>query len=175
MKEVLKMKIFSKLFTKKLKKGTSIAVDGVCLTVEKVFPKTQEFQVSLVEETLKRTIFKNLHAGAILNLEPSLTLEKALAGHLVSGHVDFTTRVLKPAPHLRVAIPHHYKKFFPLKGSVCLHGVSLTISKLGQTWLEVALIPATVKSTNLKNLRAGDSIHVEIDVLARYLDHLIHN
>lgn len=169
----LKMKIFSALPRGKLQKGRSIAVNGVCLTVEEFFSKTREFQVSVVKESLKRTNFEKIRVGATFNLETSLDLKKSLDGHLVSGHVDFTTKVLKPAPNLRVVIPTQVKKFFPLKGSVCLHGVSLTICKLGKGWLEVALIPATLKVTNLKNLKVGDSIHVEIDVLARYLDQLI--
>lgn len=153
--------------------GTSILVNGVCLTVESYDIEKRAFWVSLVEETLNRTSFKGVKLGEKMNLETSLTLAKPLAGHLVLGHVDFTGEVLEPAPSLRVKIPVEFMKYFPEKGSVTLHGVSLTIAKRGENFIELALIPETLRKTNLGELKQGDTIHVEIDVLARYLETLI--
>ncbi len=155
------------------KKGTSILVNGTCLTVEKYDAKKKLFTVSLVQETLERTMFKSAKLGDKLNLESSLTLEKAVAGHLVLGHVDFTGEVLHGGPNLEIGIPFKWMKYFPKKGSVTLHGVSLTIAKRKKNSIQVALIPETMNVTNLAALKKGDRVHVEIDVLARYLESLI--
>lgn len=169
----LKLIIQSSIKNSKLKKGTSIAVNGVCLTVEKSSDMTKSFQLSLIPETIKLTTFKDIRKGDLVNLEQSLTLSTVLAGHMVLGHVDFTGSVLKTSPHLKISIPSSYAKYFPVKGSVCLNGVSLTISASGEDWLLVELIPETIRSTNLGKLKARSPINVEIDVLARYAEHLL--
>jgi riboflavin synthase len=158
---------------KYLKKGTSVLVNGVCLTVEKSDSKKKEFTLHLVEESLARTAFKSVKLGDKVNLESSLTLNKALAGHLVLGHIDFTARVLREAPLLELEIPKPYCKYFPEKGSITVHGVSLTIAKRSTNHIQVALIPETLRSTNLASFKKGDSLNIEIDVLARYLESLL--
>lgn len=164
--------IHSSLPARIFKKGTSILVNGACLTVEKYDAQKKTFTVSLVQETLERTMFKSAKLGDKLNLESSLTLEKAVAGHLVLGHVDFTGKVLHGGPNLEIEIPSKWMKYFPEKGSVTLHGVSLTIAKRKKNSIQVALIPETMKATNLAQLKKGDRVHVEIDLLARYLETL---
>ena len=164
--------IFSELPAEHFTKGNSIAVNGVCLTVETYEPPTKLFTVSLVPETLERTMFKSAKLEQKLNLETSLTLQKPLAGHLVLGHSDFTAAVLKAAPELEIAIPAEFMKYFPEKGSVTVHGVSLTIAKRHDFSIEMAIIPETLRSTNLGELQVGDSVNIEIDVLARYLETL---
>lgn len=168
----LRLTIHSTLPTEVFQKGTSILVNGVCLTVESSDASSQTFTVTLVEETLNRTLFKSVELEQKLNLETSLTLQKPLAGHLVLGHVDFTGKVTQAAPSLTVEVPANFMKYFPEKGSVTLHGVSLTIAKRHEKAIEVALIPETLRVTNLGALKVGDAIHVEIDVLARYLESL---
>lgn len=165
--------IYSELDAAHFTKGNSILVNGVCLTVETFDPTAKLFTVTLVPETLARTTFKSAELGQKLNLESSLTLQKALAGHLVLGHADFTAKVLKVAPELEIGIPEEFMKYFPEKGSVTLHGVSLTIAKRHAASIEMAIIPETLRSTNLGELKPGDGVHVEIDVLARYLETLI--
>ncbi|MEK9160300.1 MAG: riboflavin synthase [Patescibacteria group bacterium] len=165
--------IYSELPAAHFTKGNSILVNGVCLTVETYDATAMAFTVTLVAETLARTMFKSAELGQKLNLETSLTLQKPLAGHLVLGHVDFTASVVKVAPALEIAIPAEFMKYFPEKGSVTVHGVSLTIAKRHEASIEMAIIPETIHSTNLGDLQIGDGVHVEIDMLARYLETLI--
>lgn len=164
--------IYSELPAAHFTKGNSILVNGVCLTVETYDAATKLFSVSLVAETLQRTMFKSAKLEQKLNLETSLTLQKPLAGHLVLGHVDFTAKVVKEAPTLEVAIPEAFMKYLPEKGSVTVHGVSLTIAKRHEASIEIALIPETLRSTNLGELKRDDGVNIEIDVLARYLETL---
>lgn len=170
--DALALCIFSALPAKHFKKGASIAVDGVCLTVEKYETKKKYFWVTAVRETLKKTQISALSAGDTVHLEPPLTLETALGGHLVSGHVDGRAVVLKPAPHLRLQLPKELLHFCPVKGSIAVLGVSLTIAAAEENWVEMALIPETLKATKLGALKRGDLCHVEVDMIARYLEHL---
>lgn len=165
--------IYSELPAEHFTKGNSISINGVCLTVETYDALANEFTVSLVPETLERTMFKSARLEQKLNLETSLTLQKPLAGHLVLGHADFTAKVLKVAPELEISIPVEFMKYFPEKGSVTVHGVSLTIAKRRASSIEMAIIPETLRSTNLGKLQVGDGVNIEIDVLARYLETLI--
>jgi len=159
-------KIESSFPASAFKKGASIAVDGVCLTVEAYSGKV--FTVSLVKETLKKSRLGGARLGEKFNLETPLTLETPLSGHFVSGHTDSTGKVLKTEP-FQISVPEKYLKFMPEKGSVTINGVSLTIAKRLKNGIEIALIPETKKSTNLGAVRVGDSVNIEIDLLARYL------
>ena len=166
---LLSLSIQSRLPAKDLKRGTSVLVDGVCLTVEKYNSKTNCFTVSLVPETLSRTFFSKSRLGQRVNLEASLRLGDPVAGHFVLGHVDFLGKVSRVAPELSVQLPKESLKFFPDKGSLAINGVSLTIATRKTKGIEVALIPETLKNTNLSLLKKGDPVHIEIDALARYL------
>lgn len=150
--------------------GASIAVDGVCLTVEKT--ENGRFWVTAVPETLSKTCLGSLAVGDAVHLESALTLATPLGGHLVSGHVDGFATVLAPAPHLQLQLPAELVKFCPVKGSIAVLGVSLTIADAKEDWIELALIPETMKVTKLGALKTGDTVHVEIDMIARYLEHL---
>jgi riboflavin synthase len=172
-KKGLRLLIGSTLPAKIFKKGTSILVNGACLTVEKYDRRRRAFWVFLVPETLARTVFKSVKLGDKLNLESSLTLQKPLAGHLVLGHVDFVAKVSEPGPELELELPGAKLKYFPEKASITVHGVSLTIVRRKKTSIEVALIPETMRVTNLSALKKGDPVHIEIDVLARYLESLL--
>lgn len=154
------------------KKGASIMVDGVCLTVESYSRFKKIFYVSLVTETLERSRFLQVKVGDKLNLEPPVSLNTLLSGHLVTGHSDAVASVLKVEP-LQVAIPKKMMRFMAEKGSVTLNGVSLTIAKKLKNGIEIALIPETKKSTNLGLLKKGDNLNVEVDLIARYLDSLL--
>ena len=150
--------------------GASIAVDGVCLTVEKC--ENGQFWVTAVPETLSKTCLGSLVAGDSVHLESALTLATPLGGHLISGHVDGFATVLAPAPLLRLELPAELMKFCPVKGSITVLGVSLTIAEAKENWIELALIPETMKVTKLGVLKIGDRVHIEIDMIARYLEHL---
>lgn len=156
----------------KLGPGDSLAVDGVCLTVAAKERGGVLFDLS--KETLERTTLGGLRPGARLNLEPALTLQTPLSGHLVSGHVDAVGRVLRassrpPGKRLAVAFPAALRPFFVPKGSVAVAGVSLTIAALGPSSFEVELVPQTLETTNLGLLRAGAKVNLECDMVGKYV------
>lgn len=154
--------------------GASISVNGICLTVEKRRFWPRAFRVTAVQETLDRTHLSSWRVHQKVHLECSLKPSSSLGGHFVSGHVDGVGRVLQKAPRLRVSIPADLYRFLPMKGSVALDGVSLTIAKSSPEYIEVALIPETLGRTRFSSLEIGDPVHIEIDLLARYLHHSSH-
>ncbi len=156
----------------KPKAGDSINVDGVCSTVKRICGKL--FKVEYMPETLKKTTAGFFKKGTIVNLEPSLRANDRLDGHLVQGHVDTTgdIREIKKLGNsviLKIGFPKQYRKFIAEKGSISINGVSLTVVAVRKDWFTVSLVSYTLKHTNLQNLRKGDKVNIEVDVLARYL------
>jgi riboflavin synthase len=156
----------------KVSPGQSVAVDGVCLTVSSRERAVLVFDLS--QETLAKTTLGGLRPRAALNLELPVTPATLLGGHLVSGHVDYKARMLKvtsrpPGKRMIISVPGEFRPFFIPKGSVAVNGVSLTIAELRRASFEVELIPATLRSTNLGNLRAGAEINVECDMIGKYM------
>lgn len=152
--------------------GDSIAVNGACLTA--LEPTEKDFTADLSSETLNRTLLGGLRPGARVNLERALRLGDRLGGHIVQGHVDAHTQLLSIRPEgtfqrWRLAIPSALSREIAAKGSVTLDGVSLTVSTLGADWFEVALIPETLAATTLGALSSGARLHLETDVLAKYV------
>lgn len=159
-------------FAAELSLGESVAVEGVCLTVVAIGDGS--FEVEVIPETISRSRFSDFLSGALVNLERALKVGDRLGGHFVSGHVDGLGRVLRvdsgfDGHRVRVEFPSNLHLFFPEKGSVTLDGVSLTIVSCDAVAFEVALIPHTLKSTTLSRLIVGDLLHLEVDLLARYL------
>lgn len=153
--------------------GASLAVSGVCLTVVSGDPIHSQFE--LAPETLARTVLGSLHAGDWVNLEPALRMGDALGGHWVQGHVDGVVRVVERrdlGDHrvLRFETPSWAAASVVEKGSVTLDGVSLTVAAVGADWFEVALIPHTLAVTTLGERVVGDRLHLEVDVLAKYVE-----
>lgn len=156
--------------------GQSIAVDGVCLTVQSVFGPS--FSVTAVEETLRRTTLGGKKERGQVNLERSLRVGDRLDGHLVQGHVDGLATVAEvretlPGRELHFTLEPDLHRFLAEKGSVALDGVSLTVSKLTARGFHVALVPVTLERTTLSTLRPGRRVNLEIDVLARYAARLL--
>ncbi len=156
----------------KLEKGDSLAVNGVCLSLLQAERDLLSFNLS--RETLATTNLGRLKQGETLNLESPLTLSAPLGGHLVTGHADGVGRVLKnadrrPGKRLSVAFPPGLKPYLVPKGSVALNGVSLTVASLGPTSMETEIIPLTLEKTNLGDLRAGDSVNIECDIIGKYV------
>lgn len=152
--------------------GESVAVQGACLTV--VAPNQEGFSADLSPETLSRTTLGSLRPGARVNLERSMRFDDRLGGHIVLGHIDETTTAVAVRPSegfrtVRFALPAAVAGEVARKGSVAVDGVSLTIAALGEGWFEVALIPTTVTGTTLGNVRPGDRVNLETDVLAKYV------
>ncbi len=155
-----------------VREGDSIMINGACMTL--VDQEESLFSFDVIEESLKLTNFGELVVGSMVNLETSLRLQDTVDGHLVTGHVDFVTRLLKinELNEYYFEINQDFAKYIALKGSVCLNGVSLTVSELTDKHFRVSLIPATIEHTNFKSMQVGDLVNVEIDLIARYLERL---
>jgi len=154
------------------KAGDSIAVDGACLTVEKLSPRG--FSAFLSEETLSKTTLGTLKVGGEVNLEASLRPLDRIGGHIVQGHVEGVGRVKELRPvgdgaRLTVALPQGLMEFVIPKGSISFSGVSLTVAGLSGRSVTVALVPATLRGTTLGRWKAGTRVNVETDLMGRYI------
>jgi len=153
-------------FSKNLKRGASVAVNGVCLTVKKGTTDLLEFDV--IAETLEKTNFKLLSKGNKVNLERSMKANTEIGGHLVSGHIH-GVGVIKSindrgqTKDLRIQPPASLMEYLFYKGYVGLNGCSLTIGKVFKSSFNIHLIPETIKATNFQNIKKGDLINIEID------------
>ena len=170
------IEISSKMNFHKNEIGTSIACSGVCLTLENFNKKIAKFFLS--KETLNRTIFKSSKRGDIINLEKSLEYGERISGHFVLGHVD-TTSVVKKIGFIgkswliNFKSSKKYKKYLVQKGSIAINGVSLTIAKIKRDGFHIAVIPKTLKSTNLINLKKNHFVNIEFDVFGKYIKNFI--
>lgn len=156
--------------------GESIAVNGVCVTIIEI--KNDEFRFDAIDETIERSNLSDLRIGDSINLEPALKLNESLDGHIVQGHVDTVapvTNVQKTPTQTTISIKllPEIKRYIAMKGSITINGVSLTVSNLEKNNFSVALIPHTLQQTNLQNLKKGDNVNLEIDIIARYLEKMI--
>jgi riboflavin synthase len=156
--------------------GDSICVQGVCLTVTR--KQGVCFFADVSRETLAKTTLGKLKVGSNVNLEPSLRAGDALGGHMVSGHVDAVgslRRLDQDARSWRLVfeLPPALTRFVAAKGSISLNGVSLTVNNTEGEQFDVNIIPHTHAVTTLGELRVGDEVNIEIDVIARYLEKLM--
>ena len=170
------LEINSKMIISKKEIGDSISCSGVCLTVEKFNKNSLFFYVS--QETLKRTIFNTAKKGDLINLEKSLKYGERVSGHFVQGHVDATGTVKKinvigKSWMIEFKIDNIFKKYLIKKGSITINGVSLTIASINKNTFKIAVIPKTLKSTNLYNLRIKDFVNIEFDILGKYIKNFI--
>lgn len=156
-----------------LKIGDSVAVNGVCLTATAV--GTGSFSCDISAETLRLSSFKKAKQGLKVNLERSLMLGGRLGGHIVQGHVDGVGRLLGRIPsgkgyELSFYFPRELERYLVYKGSVAVHGVSLTIASLERESFTVAVIPLTLEATNLNRLKVGDPVNLEVDIMGKYFE-----
>lgn len=156
--------------------GDSIAVNGTCLTAVSINKNAVAFDV--MYETVNRTNLKRLKTGDRVNLEKSLTLQKPLGGHLVTGDVDFESNILSINPVgiakiYRFSVPNRYMKYIVEKGRITIDGTSLTVSDFGKDWVEVSLIPHTQKEVILGVKKTGDYVNIEMDLFGKYVERIL--
>lgn len=156
--------------------GDSVAVSGICLTVQE--KTTQGFAADLSVETLQATSSGAWTPGRRVNLEKALTPNKALGGHLVSGHVDGLGRLVEKREDARswrmlFEVPAELARYIARKGSITIDGISLTVNEVEDRCFGVNIIPHTLGQTTLGDLQQGDAVNLEVDLVARYLERLL--
>lgn len=161
--------------------GASISVNGVCLTV--VTHDDATFSADVMAQTLSASGLGALHEGSRVNLERAARVDARLGGHIVQGHVDGTARVLAVTPEpdwtrIRFELDPNLVRYVVDKGSITIDGVSLTVSAVSEiaeapAWFEVSLIPTTLTLTTLGSLAGGESVNIEVDVLAKYVERML--
>jgi riboflavin synthase len=176
--DVVVLTVRGRTVTTDSRHGDSIAVNGVCLTV--VDPDGSHdgtFSVELVPETLKRSSLSAVVAGTRVNLERALPATGRLGGHIVQGHVDGVATLLSRHPgersdELRFSLPSELSRYVVEKGSIAVDGVSLTVAGVVPDGFTVALIPTTLAHTTLGIRAPGDTVNIEVDVVAKYVERL---
>ncbi|MFU1779911.1 riboflavin synthase [Haloarcula japonica] len=156
--------------------GQSISVSGVCLTVEKA-ADGEWFEVFLAKETLARTFFDDLDGGDRVNLERAMPADGRFDGHIVQGHVDTTAEIVGIEQEgedwtFTFSLPEDHRDYLVQKGSITVDGISLTVADRRSEEFDVAIIPTTYAETTLSEKSVGDPVHLEIDVVAKYVEQL---
>lgn len=156
--------------------GDSIAVNGVCLTVVEV--AGAEFTVDVMKESFDRSALGSVAPGDRVNLERAATLATRLGGHLVQGHVDGVGTLLARTPgqrweDVRIALPPDLNRYVVEKGSICVDGISLTVTAVDDESFSVSLIPTTLAMTTLGHKGVGALVNLEVDVVAKYVEKLV--
>ncbi len=165
--------IKSKTVLEDAKLGDSIAVNGVCLTIVNL--KKDEFTANVSEETFKITNFSELKSGDFVNLERALSLSSRLGGHIVTGHIDTVGEIVSIINEnefydLSVKFDKNFENYVVKKGSITINGISLTIADINNNSVSVAIIPHTFNNTILNTLKSKDSVNIEFDILAKYVE-----
>jgi riboflavin synthase len=168
--------IEAKIVMNDLQIGSSVAVNGCCLTVVKIDGNT--FTVDTIEETLNKTNLGVLKQGMNVNLERPLAAEARLGGHFVLGHIDTTGKVedvkeLSNSHWLTISFPEQFKQYLIYVGSVAIDGVSMTVAELKDKSFSVGIIPHTWKETIFADKKIGDTVNLEFDVLGKYVERIM--
>ena len=156
--------------------GDSIAVSGVCLTVSKL--NKNSFLADVSPETFRVTAFEKLKSGMTVNLERALKADGRFGGHVVSGHVDGIAKVLAITNNnkfynLELELTDEQSKYVVKKGSITVNGISLTVADISANCVSIAVIPHTYEFTNLSALKSGDSVNIECDIMAKYVEKIL--
>ena len=161
---------------KDIKKGSSVCCNGICLTVisKKKKKKYTQLSFDVSQETINCSNFNVIKKGDEINIEKSLRVGDEISGHFVFGHVDDTSKLISikkvgDSHEIKLEISKKVKKFIAKKGSVSLNGISLTVNQVKNNFIVLNIIPFTWLNTNLKGLKIGDRINLEVDMLARYV------
>ncbi len=174
---VTRITIAAKTIPSELKTGDSVAVSGVCLTAVDI--RGNEFSADLAAETMQRTSLGSLKKGSVVNLELPARPQDRLGGHIVQGHVDGTGEIVSLEKvksredwRLVMDIPSALAKYVVAQGSITVEGISLTVAQINASRLEIAIIPHTLRTTNMHSLRSGSTVNLEVDILAKYVEKL---
>ncbi|WHS06927.1 riboflavin synthase [Ligilactobacillus salivarius] len=171
-----RLKIKSILVTNDVKIGDSIAVNGICLTITNI--KDDIFEVEVMPETISRTSLAQVKEQSVVNLERALKLNDRLGGHIVSGHIDGTGKLISIvhdgiADIYTIETTSQISRYVVEKGSITIDGVSLTVLSVINNTFEVSLIPHTLETTNLSTKHVGDLVNLENDYLSKYIEKLL--
>ena len=155
--------------------GQSISIDGICLTVEKVNHDVLTF--TAISETMDKTKLKEKVLGSLVNVEGSASMQDLVGGHPITGHIDTVGKIIditnsESWKTIRISVDKSHRNLIVSKGSICIDGVSLTISNIGsveESWFEVSLIPATLSHTTLDSLVVGNLVNIEFDQVGKYI------
>ena len=155
--------------------GQSISIDGICLTVEKV--NNDNLTFTAISETMDKTKLKEKVSGSLVNIEGSASMQDLVGGHPITGHIDTVGKIVditnsESWKSIRISVDRSHRNLIVSKGSICIDGVSLTISNIGsveESWFEVSLIPATLSHTTLDLLVVGDPVNIEFDQVGKYI------
>jgi len=156
--------------------GDSVAVNGICLTIEQVAGSRLRFHVGT--ETVQRSTATDWQAGTPVNLERALVAGQRMGGHFVQGHVDCTSKLIKRGPpaetiYFTFSLPAQWRPFVAEKGSIAVDGISLTVTEVTEEGFSVAIIPYTLEHTNLGRLSAGAQVNIEVDIIAKYVYNML--
>jgi len=156
----------------KLSEGDSVSVNGICLTVKAKNGNRLIFDIS--NETLERSNIDKIRIGNVINLEPAITPEDMLSGHIVQGHIDGTgkIKVMRKTGdniYLKIALPKNIMAYIVEKGSIAVDGISLTVASIENDGIGIAVIPYTIENTNLKYRNKGDVVNIETDIIGKYI------
>jgi riboflavin synthase len=167
--------ISAKQVPSELKLGDSVAVSGVCLTAVEL--GRRKFAADLAQETLQRTSLGTLKTGSLVNLELPARAQDRLGGHVVQGHVDGIARLISLEKikgggdwRMVLELPPGLERYVVPQGSITVEGISLTVARIEGARVEIAIIPHTYKVTNLRQLRPGSPLNIEVDILAKYAE-----
>lgn len=163
-------------FCKKISIGTSVAVNGVCLTI--IQKRNSSFSVELMPKTLDKTMLGQLKTNNLVNLELPATPTTFLSGHIIQGHIDNVSKLLDIKINgnsrlLKFSTPPALVKYIAPKGSIAINGISLTVIDSKKEYFTVGIIPYTWNHTMLKNIKQDDLVNIEADILAKYLERLL--
>lgn len=172
----ISLNINANIVLEDVKIGDSIAVNGICLTVEKF--TNNSFEVFASAETMSKTTLKILNNGQKVNLERALTLSQRLGGHLVYGHIDGTgnfvsEKIEGKSIRRTFTVPENLLGQIVDKGSITIDGISLTVVIVKNNLVETALIPETIKLTNMALIKPGDKVNIETDIIGKYIEKLV--
>ena len=174
--DAMRLRVSAPNLAAQLKRGDSIAVNGACLTAVNI--AGDEFTADIMRETLAKTVLGELVPGSRVNLELPMRPTDRMGGHMVLGHVDALGKITSREKSenwdwLRIQVPSELLKYVVLKGSIAIDGISLTVNELNGDQIGFSLIPETLASTTLGIKQVGDSVNVEVDIMAKHIEKLM--